>query len=301
MARFWPFRRQSTATETHESDEFTRRLHGREYTFGVPYALPSDLSEMNRLDFQHLVLRQAFKGNYAAPIDKPRSILDVGTGTARWAKEMALVFPQANVVGLDVKEPLTDEQNVPANAADARPANYSFVLGNVLEGLPFPDESFDFVHQRLLFFAIPADRWQFALSELVRVTRRGGWIEIAEGHFGYVPSGPATTTLVDAALAALLQRGIDPRSGPVLQDYLTRAGLTDVRHVKVDLPVGVWGGRVGTLVATDLTEAHNGSKPLVLTQGISDAEWTALRDAMRQEWEQLHSAWPFYIAYGRRP
>jgi ubiquinone/menaquinone biosynthesis C-methylase UbiE len=43
---------------------------------------------MNRLDFQHFILRQAFKGNYAAPIRNPARILDVGTGTGRWATEM---------------------------------------------------------------------------------------------------------------------------------------------------------------------------------------------------------------------
>lgn len=43
----------------------------------------------------------------------------------------------------------------------------------------------------------------------------------------------------------------------------------------------------------------NGSRPLVLSQGVSAAEWTTLCDTMRQEWEQVHSNWPFYMAYGQ--
>jgi len=59
---------------------------------------------------------------------------------------------------------------------DLRPPNYAFVAGNILEGLPFADGGFDFVHMRLVFFAIPADRWPFVIGELVRVTRLGaGW------------------------------------------------------------------------------------------------------------------------------
>ncbi|HEU0025479.1 MAG TPA: hypothetical protein VFQ25_00045 [Ktedonobacterales bacterium] len=56
---------------------------------GVPYNLPRDLEEMNRLDFQHYLFRFALQGNFAVPIQAPRSILDVGTGTGRWAREMA--------------------------------------------------------------------------------------------------------------------------------------------------------------------------------------------------------------------
>src|SRR5579871_605328 len=101
MLRFWPFRRKPDRADISASGDVPRRrLFGREYTAGIPYALPSDLGEMNRLDFQHFVLRQAFKGNYAAPLHAPSSILDVGCGTGRWAKEMALIFPGANVVGL---------------------------------------------------------------------------------------------------------------------------------------------------------------------------------------------------------
>src|SRR5689334_10014737 len=171
--RVWPFRRKAGTAGKADTDNSRRRLFGRAYTAGVPYALPSDLSEMNRLDFQHFILRQAFKGNYAAPVRNPYRILDVGTGTGRWAKEVAMLFPAASVTGLDIKEQVAESQG-----SDLSPANYSFVSGNILEGLPFPDASFDFVHQRLLFFAIPSDRWQFLLNELARVTRPGGWVEV---------------------------------------------------------------------------------------------------------------------------
>lgn len=300
MPPFWPFRRKPAVRDDIEVVAPRRQVHGREFAVGVPYGLPSDLGETNRLDFQHYVLRLAFKGNYASPIQSPLSILDVGTGTGRWAMDLATQFPQANVVGLDIKEPPADERNKSRQLADARPENYRFVAGNVLEGLPFADQSFDFVHQRLLFFGIPADKWPFVLAELRRVTRVGGWIEAAEGYFGYEPMGPATQKLVETAFAALQARGIDPRSGPVLKEYLAQAGLSNTEQWVAKLPVGAWGGRIGTLLATDLAEAHLAARPLVLSQGVSEAEWDVLRDTMRREWEQLHSTWPFYIAYGQR-
>lgn len=303
MSRFWPFRRKSSQAGTQNSNGGVprRRLFGREYTAGVPYALPSDVGEMNRLDFQHFVLRQAFQGNYAAPLQSPASILDVGTGTGRWAKEMALLFPTANVIGLDIKEPVADEQSASPAAPDLRPANYTFVSGNILEGLPFPDASFDFVHQRLLFFAIPTDRWQFVMNELCRVTRPGGWVEVVEGHFGYDPMGPAAQRIADAMLPAMQQRGIDPRNSALLDQFLRNAGLQQVEMRVAKLPVGEWGGRIGKLAATDVLSFSQAAKPLLLAQGMTESEFAQLVETMRRECEQLHTTWPFYIAYGQRP
>src|SRR5437879_6511265 len=128
----WPFRRRTPSTPLSLDKALPRRrLFGREYAAGVPYMLPKDLEEGNRLDFQHYMLRYVLHGNYAATIGDVRDILDVGSGTGRWAAEMADLFPQARVVGVDITPPPALE-----NAATNRmPNNYSFMAANVLEGL----------------------------------------------------------------------------------------------------------------------------------------------------------------------
>jgi ubiquinone/menaquinone biosynthesis C-methylase UbiE len=303
MWRFWPFRRRSREGDARRvgGNVPRRRLFGREYTAGIPYTLPSDLGEMNRLDFQHYVLRQAFKGNYAPPLRNPTSILDVGSGTGRWANEMAHLFPTAKVIGLDIKEPVADEHGSSSSAPDPHPPNYTFVPGNILESLPFADASFDFVHQRLLFFAIPTDRWQFVVNELSRVTRPGGWVEVVEGHYGYDPMGPAAQQIADAMLPAMQQRGIDPRSSAQLEQFLHNAGLQQVQLRTVKLPVGDWGGRLGKLVATDVLSFSQAAKPLLLAQGMTESDFAHLIATMRREMDALRYTWPFYIVYGQRP
>ncbi|HEX5571439.1 MAG TPA: class I SAM-dependent methyltransferase [Ktedonobacterales bacterium] len=302
MPRFWPFRRSSRAAGNAGAPSGAhRRLFGREYAAGVPYALPSDLSEMNRLDFQHYMLRQAFKGIYAAPIGTPATILDVGAGTGRWAKEMAALFPQARIVALDIKEPAESEQSQSGAASTGQgPSAYTFVRGNILEGLPFPDATFDFVHQRLLFFAIPSDRWQFVVNELMRVTRPGGWVEIVEGHYGYEPMGQAAQRIADAMLPAMLRRGIDPRHSANLAQFLQAAGLRDVQTRTVKVPVGDWGGHLGHLALTDVMTFSQAARPLLLAQGMSEPDFARLVETMREECERLRYTWPFYIAYGQR-
>lgn len=274
-----------------------RAIFGRTYLDDSPYMLPKDMSEANRLDFQHYMLRYALKGNYATPLMSPRTILDVGTGTGRWATEMAALFPQANVFGVDLVPPPVD-----ANAApDSRPDNYVFVPGNVLDRLPFDDQSFDFVHQRLLIYAIPAHRWPDALSELYRVTAPGGWIELLEG--GYLRNmGPLTTRSMEWMAEIGRRRGIDQSSSSKLDQLLSDIGMRQVKSHRIDVPMGQWGGRIGQLMATDANAGNRSMRSIALDQlQISPEEYDRVAKALPEEWEQYHTVVPFYIAYGQKP
>src|SRR5579864_7787970 len=101
---WWQLWRRAAGGEENEraADATHSTTMGRRFLRGVPYVLPTDMDEVNRLDFQHYMMRYGLRGNFAAPIGAPASILDVGSGTVRWAIEMAELFPQAQVVGVDV-------------------------------------------------------------------------------------------------------------------------------------------------------------------------------------------------------
>src|SRR5262245_65514 len=106
---WWQFWRHSgDGQDISAGNTRQRSLMGRLFLRDLPYVLPKDMGEVNRLDFQHYMMRLALHGNYAAPIGTPDSILDVGSGTGRWAIEMATLFPRANVVGIDVAAPQPD-------------------------------------------------------------------------------------------------------------------------------------------------------------------------------------------------
>lgn len=295
--RFW--RRKGseaaqTATVTREAED---PLDDRRRLADAPYVLPSDDKEINRLDFQHYMLRYTLRGNYAAPIRQPMSILDVGSGTGRWAYEMARLFPNANVVGADIAPPNQD----PTSLEDARPDNCAFVQGNILEGLPFGDGSFDFTHMRLLLFAIPEQRWPDVARELVRVTRPGGWIEMVETG-PQQNGGPAMDQIVQWVTQASLRRGINPLVGPRVGEYLRGAGAVTVATRDIALPVGAYGGRVGRLAETDVMGVLAGVKGLVASQGIATPE--AFEQAVqtaRADLNRYQCTLPFYIAFGQRP
>lgn len=309
MAWFRWFRRNDKGATRGRDGAAVAGAHGERYEMvgarrhlaDAPYVLPTDDQEINRLDFQHFMLRYTLRGNYAAPIQQPHSILDVGAGTGRWAMEMASLFPDANVVGVDVTPPPADRANASLGAGlDIRPDNYAFVQGNILEGLPFADQSFDYVHQRLLLFAIPESGWPKVVAELVRVTRVGGWIELVETG-PQQHGGPAMDHLVELITVISNRRGVNPLLGPQIGNFLRDARLGSVTARAITLPVGAYGGRVGKLAETDVFGVVGGVKALVVSQNLTTAE--DYDDAMRvarEDLDRYQCYLPFYVAYGQR-
>ena len=279
-----------------------RFFGGRRHLAGTPYPLPKDTAEINRLDFQHYLLRTGFRGNYAAPIEQPARILDVGCGSGRWAMELAAQFPRAQVTGLDLTPPPADDTRTLGFGLDRRPPNYGFFQGNVLEGLPFSDETFDMVHQRLLITAVPADRWPFVVGELARVTRRGGWVELAECG---VPEngGPGLMGLWQSWIGLCAKRNVDFTMGHTIGDLLKRAGLRRVDQRARAFPIGAYGGRVGQMSATDCLAVGQALRRGVVAAGIfSEVEHDRLYQLAQAEMSapRGRGALPFYIAWGQR-
>ncbi len=278
-------------------------IAGRVRSVGVPYVLPRDMEEVNRLDFQHYILRYAFQGLYAAPLRNPSRILDVGTGTGRWARDMARLFPHAKVVGLDIAPPPPDEVASSGVGFDPRPPNYSFVAGNVLEGLPFPDARFDFVHMRLLFSAIPADRWPFVIGELSRITRPGGWVESAELSPAR-DGGPAMDLVQSWVIALFARRGVDANFASNIGDLLRGASLAQVSAHEILLPMGAYGGRIASMLARDIFAVFQSVRGLLVAQGITTEEEFDQTLATAQadlDSPQYRCVAPWYIAFGQRP
>ncbi|GLV59808.1 hypothetical protein KDH_66320 [Dictyobacter sp. S3.2.2.5] len=269
-------------------------MRGRRHRVDVPYALPKDEREEERLAFQHYTLHKILGGHYHAPIEPTvERILDVGTGTAKWAHDIARLFPQAQVYGLDLE--------LPQGVGLPPPGNYHFVQGNVLQALPFPDNQFDFVHQRLLVSAIPSVRWPDVLHELVRVTKPGGYIELAEAGNSYQQVGASMQTFLNWGQIASIRKGIDVSLMPYLGDLLARVDMRHIRTRTFQLPVGTWGGKEGDLYARDMYAAFQGLKNFYCAVGDVDPDnFDAILADLPQEWEFCHTTHAFYIAYGQK-
>lgn len=304
MARFWFWKRTKAQLPANLIMEGSparfEYVGGRRFVSHVPYALPKDSGEVQRLDFQHFLLKYGLQGNFLAPLEQPSSILDVGCGTGRWAMELAQQFPNAQVIGVDL---VSTERFTTGYGLLKPPDNYTFVRGNALEGLPFDANSFDFVHQRLLVAALPRDRWLPVVRELERVTRPDGWVELAEcGTPQDDPSNPYPR-LWDTWIAFCRTRGIDFTIGRSIGAMLQQGGLQQVQQHEVLFPMGKWGGRVGVMSSEDCLAVGKALGPGVVAAGIVSADqYDALLEATTAQFSRPtgQSILSFYIAYGQK-
>lgn len=93
---------------------------------------------------------------------------------------MANDFPNATFYAIDLLDPFPPED---ALATEHVPKNLSIDVTNVLDGLQFPNNTFDYVHQRIMCPVYHGDDIGFVMRELKRVTKPGGWVDLIEVRF----------------------------------------------------------------------------------------------------------------------
>lgn len=153
----------------------------------------------------HCVLREVWGGNFSSPI-KPlltsgAKVLDVGCGSGTWICEMSSDYPTSRYIGIDTL-PLFPT---------TKPFNVQFIQHDFLSSLPFPDATFDFIHIRFMIFELTDTIWeQVMYSELVRVCKVGGWIEISDPELNLRHEGPITERTNNFFRKKLQSRGVNP-------------------------------------------------------------------------------------------
>lgn len=257
----------------------------------VMYLLPGDQCEWERLYFEHYAFKVACGRTFFAPLIQPRSILDAGCGPGCWAIDMCRAFPRSRVVGFDIN----------ATSMLHRPDNYSFVQGSLLEPLPFADNSFDYVHQRLMWAAIPTWSWRSVLTELVRVTTPGGYLELFEIAPGLETMGPATARLVGWVSETKQRCGVNPAFVLDLPNLLELAGTTIHLQRILWLPAGAVQGHKGRLIEQSAS-AFFASFFSITHEclALSLEEYQYAWNMMREEWTRRSIRCPFALIVAQK-
>lgn len=109
--------------------------------------------------------------NILAPI-RPSQVLDIGTGSGRWAIEVADDYPNACVIGMDLAP--IQPQSIPRNC--------EFIVGDLTQDLDrFDSASFDLVHSRMVHAGVTREEWRRYIEETYRMLLPGrGWAQFAE-------------------------------------------------------------------------------------------------------------------------
>jgi ubiquinone/menaquinone biosynthesis C-methylase UbiE len=205
---------------------------------------------------------------------------------------MANEFPECEFLGCDI---------APLKPTTILPKNCSFELANVLEGIPKPDRWFDYVHQRFLIGAIPADKWKQHIRECTRICASGGWVEIVETTGRIVDGGPACHKYNTWFADGFKLRGIDVKMGQNLDEWMHEAGLINVTKQTFTVPVGPWGGQAGELFAENYRLGNIALQPLFTNAlGVPKEEYEKTTALMLEEFKSHQTYITVYVYLGQK-
>jgi SAM-dependent methyltransferase len=231
------------------------------------YVLGSDDPEIARLDGQAASIAGATEALLrAAGIGGPLRVLDLGTGLGHVAFMVAgMLAPGGSVLGVDQAErllALAEQRRAAAGAGNVR-----FVRGDARTFSP--DEPFDAVIARLLFFHLP-DREQVLHRQLAAL-RPGGKIVLVEFDIGAMRAEPEIALVRDVQRwieAAFRSAGADPRVGARAGQLLRHAGYADVTTFGIQ-PYLPPDDPLGPFLCAGVTRSL---APQIVSEGIADAE-----------------------------
>jgi len=198
-----------------------------------PYQLPNDAPEHERLDAQSASLIALMNNKpFHAPLQSPKRILDIGCGTGAMTVILGKLYPQAEVIGIDIAP-------VPVDRHGQTPSNVKYVQGDVRQLIKSNDQafqagSFDYIFERLLILGITD--WPGHISAISTLLKPNGWLECHEFAWRLFSSSGKPfmddTPAYAATVAEANKIGLNVNIGSELADTFRSVGaFGDVQQV----------------------------------------------------------------------
>ncbi|KAJ5581715.1 hypothetical protein N7535_000335 [Penicillium sp. DV-2018c] len=225
------------------------------------YLIPSDEKQFETYEAGHLValVMDSDQENplFRSPVKNPKHILDLGTGQGNWAIDVADMFPEATVRGVDLFPP----------PVTWMPPNCILEVDNIAEDWTW-NEKQDLIHMRIMIGAFDDDPPphfpqpssslpsppQFhiihPIHSLTKNTnsnlRPGGWLEQLEAS-PYIecdddslPPDNILRTWGPALSDCGKRAGRPLETIDMMQDAFRKAGFVDIHEKEYKWPIGPW-------------------------------------------------------------
>ncbi|KAI8972724.1 S-adenosyl-L-methionine-dependent methyltransferase [Pilobolus umbonatus] len=237
--------------------------------------------------------------NYHSPIKKQLEegikVMDAGCGPATWTFDMAENYPNSHFTGVDVSFVFPES---------IRPANVDLQIHNIGRPLAFPENSFDFYYQRLVFLGLTDADWDVSIQNAYRILKPGGYCELVEPNMNeFYQRGPLTTQLQHAMTAISLKKGLVPTISLQLDERLKKAGFINIHYRPIPLPLN-HTNKIGQLLWDDCYRGYTNMRPMMalVDSSYEDPDFYKkhLTD-IAEECARLQTNLVVYIAYGQKP
>ncbi|KAI9254607.1 S-adenosyl-L-methionine-dependent methyltransferase [Phascolomyces articulosus] len=248
---------------------------------------------------QHYCIKTAFGANFHAPIEEQLeqgiTVLDSGCGPGAWVLDMAKQYPQSKFNGLDISEVFPME---------IKPVNAEFQAHNIAHSIPFPDNHFDFIHQRLLVMGLRETEWPAVVGNFMRTLKPGGWLELTECTSPeLINRGPKMGILMDAVNEVALAKGLLPNATRHIERFIKEAGFTNIVTQELHTPVN-HGNKVGELLWKDFRMLYTAMRPIIgkaYPEYASEEAYEQFMEDAGEECKEYKSAFIWVRSYGQKP
>ncbi|KAJ5178538.1 uncharacterized protein N7500_001237 [Penicillium coprophilum] len=204
------------------------------------YLIPSDDQAFESYEAGHLLalVSDSDQENplFRAPVGKnPKHILDIGTGKADWAIDVADMFPSATVRGVDLFPP----------PVTWMPPNCILEVDNVLEEWTWKD-AHDLIHMRIMIGSFDAAGWDHVYRSAFENLRPGGWIEQLEGcpyilcDDDSLPADSILRSWGSTMSGCGARAGLSLDTIDTMRGAMEKAGFVDFQEKPYLWPIGPW-------------------------------------------------------------
>ncbi|KAI8143189.1 S-adenosyl-L-methionine-dependent methyltransferase [Fennellomyces sp. T-0311] len=241
------------------------------------YCLPRDEEEQDRLNSEHFAIKALYSSNILPNVEEQlpddANILDIGCGSGSWVMEMAIEHPNAHVTGIDMADMFPTA---------IRPENVTFQLTNIIDGLPYDDNTFDFVHMRQLIVGLRTTEWPKVLAEIFRVLKPGGLVQLVESDF--------------------TDRGQDPWIASKLQPLMVDTAFADIQQDVRAIEFGKEGDPIASEMLWSWKSVMRSLKPFLAQRLLKNPdEYTMVLERYFQECTHYHWHMKIWALSARKP
>ncbi|CAG8604264.1 3983_t:CDS:2, partial [Funneliformis mosseae] len=223
----------------------------------------SDIDYVENLYLFHFVKRNLYQSSFSSPVEE--KIIQggyAGLEHGYWIYQLNMRIPI--FFGLDFQAIYPQE-----------------------DGLPFPDNIFDFVHQDNMISILQRTQWEFVLSELIRVTKPGGYIEISETIPTFNGFGPIMQKFFNILYSSLLKQDVDVKVVYDLESMLeSQPNITKVHRDEREIIMGPNSGKIG-IACQEIFESFCNTKMTIeilsSETGISKEEYKRMMGDITNE------------------
>ncbi|KXS96852.1 hypothetical protein AC578_7401 [Pseudocercospora eumusae] len=296
---------QSLRSSLLESvEENGRGYHRYRSVLGDSYGLPDDEREQERLDLQHEMFLYTFgRKLHLCPLPADvKNVLDLGCGTGIWAIDFADEHPESEIVGTDLSP--IQPQFVPPNC--------KFEIDDFNCDWTFK-QKFDFIHARALVGT--SKDYPAIIRQSFEALNPGGWLEMTDLYMPFrcddgTMNGTYLETWLDRQVECCARLGMDIAAPAKYKEWMIDQGFEEVTELQFKWPVGTWARDKSFKFLGRMTRANF----LAGIEGFTLRLWTGVLGMTPEEIQvflarvrrdivnpRIHSYWPVYSVFGRRP